>query len=409
VTSAARSVRRYGGIPYMLSGGYSTILSQETKGIYEITQEIIDRWEHQEFADFVIDRSLPNRSDKELTKILEVLKSIHLSRMIVIGGNGSSFALSALYRHAPCYFDHLVQILKTMDGDCQNPFWNLGFASTLFHAEDMLNRFSNETSIYGSPYIVKVMGREVGQLAFHLGLNISEKSKGLILIREELGERKLTTEQLTKLLVASSLKKIACHGSFGPLVVSEGIIDCLTSESQEEFGVKFDRDGRTNFAGANLEGVLRDRVSTTLKALGVSSFGTPLQVGARCIGYESRSGSPVGDDTVLAVEYGNRAGNLAASDKPLLFPTLLRRNDEIDLRNIINEEGVAEQCWVDTSGPEYQRFIANQYRMYPADLYGDSLERIAGCQTLPANELRQYLMEAANLFACFRKGSHPYP
>lgn len=403
VCSAARSVRRYGGTPFILSGGYSALLSKGTTGVQELTLELIERWEKQDRVDFIVDRILPKRTKKELKAILTALKSLIISRMIVVGGNGSSFALSALYQYAPDYFRHIVQILKTMDGDCQSPFWNLGFASTLHHANDMMARYGNEMSLYGSPYVIKILGREVGQLALHMGLRSEQENRGLILIREELKGKKLSVEQLTMLLVASALKKLSAHGNFGPLALAEGIIDCLTPEAQKTFGVTSTDQGLTNFTGANLEGVLKTLLTEKFSALGINPFGVPPLIGARCIGYESRAGHPVKEDMELAVEYGNRAGNLATKDKPLPYPTLLRRGDDIDLRSIIDERGEAEQCWVDPASSEYKAFLRHQYRLYPEDLQGESLDRIAGCTNMPAFKVREQLTESAELFASFRR------
>jgi len=397
VSCTAHSIRTNGGIPFIFSGGYSSILSRGNEGIYEITDELIDCWKHQEFSDYIIDRTLPYRSAEEMDKIICVLREKSISRMIIIGGNGSSYALTQMHKHAPDFLTHLIQILKTMDGDCQKPFWNLGFASTLHHAKEILRGFSNELSGYGSPYIIKILGREVGQLAFNLGLSLSEQQKGLILIREEFSKIKLSSKQLSKLLVGSSLKKLSSCNNFGPLLIAEGMIECLTPEAQAEFGVTF-LEGRVDFSRINLEVVLKDKVSQMMKSLGIMPFGVPLQIGSRGIGYSSRAGDPIIEDIQLAVEYGTRAGLLSCKDIPLPYPTLLRLHDEIDLRSIMQENGEAEQCWVKTQGPEYETFKSNQYRLLPKDLKGENLKKITAFTKLSEKELHDEFRETAEIF-----------
>lgn len=397
VSCTAHSIKTCGGIPFIFSGGYSSILSRGNEGIFEITDELIENWKHQQFSNYIIDRTLPYRSDQELDKIISVLKTESISRMIIIGGNGSSYALTQMHKHAPDFLTHLIQILKTMDGDCQKPFWNLGFASTLHHAKEILRGFSNELSGYGSPYVVKILGREVGQLAFNLGLSLREQEKGLILIREEFSKIKLSSEQLTKLLVGSALKKLSQCNNFGPLLIAEGMIECLTPDAQAEFGVTF-MEGRVNFSRINLEVVLKDKVSQMMNSYGISPFGVPLQVGSRGIGYSSRAADPVVEDIQLAVEYGTRAGQLSCTEKPLPYPTLLRLNDEIDLKSIMQENGEAEQCWVTTHGPEYETFKSNQYRLLPKDLKGESLKKIAAFTKLNEKELQNKFRETTEIF-----------
>src|SRR5690606_11896672 len=100
----------------------------------------------------------------------------------------------------------------------------------------------------------------------------------------------------------------------------------------------------------------------------------------------------------LAVEYGTRAGQLSYKDSPLPYPTLIRLDDEIDLRSIMQENGEAEQCWVTTHGAEYETFISNQYRLLPEDLKGESLKNIAGFTNLSEKEFHDEFRETAEIF-----------
>jgi 6-phosphofructokinase len=399
IISAAREIIAKKGTPYILSGGWGAILEHGLKGVQEITYETIQKWENQSYADYITDRRLPQRSKNELEEIISSLKEKNITRLIIIGGNGSSSALKGLYQFAPDYFTHLVQILKTMDGDCVSPFYNLGFASTLAHAGTILNAYDNETSLYGSPYVVKLLGREVGQLCLHLGI---EKKPCLALMREEFGSRKISFKELTSLLLASTLKQLSVTGTFGSLLLAEGIMDCLDEKAQKQVGVRFVKDlevKRIDFTKAHLEASLKDSLSKALTSFGVRPFGVPLQVGARSIGYYARAEDPVERDLSLAKEYGKRAGVLVSSKEKLRCPTLLLPDKEVELESILNHKNEVEQCWVDTKGEKYLEFVSSQYRLTLSDLEGDSFEKIHSYTKVSRKKLKKVLQEPAELFS----------
>ncbi len=399
ISSAAEKIISSGGTPYMLSGGWGAILNHGLKGVFEILPQEISAIETESHTRYVTDRRLPKRSKEELDTVIAQLKEKQINRLIVIGGNGSASALINLFRHNPSYFTHLVQILKTMDGDCVEPFYNLGFSSTLNHSCKVFRAYNNETSLYGSPYIVKILGREVGQLCLHTGLR---EKPGLALIREEFGEKKLSFKELSMLIVASALKQLALTGSFGTALLAEGIMDCLDEKAQKKIGVKFVKGlglQRIDFTKTHLEASLKDTVSDILKSYHIAPFGVPLQVGCRSIGYYARAETPDEKDLALAKDYGTRAGYLCSQEERMPQPLLLEPNREVPLQSILNHKNEVEQCWVDTASTTYKEFVLNQYRLLPSDLEGETLDKISHYTTLTKPQLTKQLLPTAELFA----------
>lgn len=404
ISAAAKEIIKNGGTPYILNGGWGAILNHGLKGVKEITPQDAEEWPNRSHTTFVTDRRLPKRPPEQLNEVISKLKEVGISRLIVIGGNGSATALINLFKHDPTYFTHLIQILKTMDGDCVDPFFNLGFSSTLNHSCRTFKAYNNETSLYGSPYIVKMLGREVGQLCLHVGLR---EKPGLALMREEFGSKKLSFKDLTMLLVASALKQLAVTGSFGSLLISEGMIDCLDEKAQKKIGAKFVTDlgiQRIDFTKAHLEASLKDSVSEILEDFKTNPFGVPLQVGCRSIGYYARAEDPDENDTALAIQYGTRAGFLASQKERLLNPLLLQPDNNVPLQSILNTKNEVEQCWVNTSGKAYKEFLTTQYRLLPEDLEGDLFNKICSYTSAASCEkererLKKKLKPAAKLFA----------
>jgi 6-phosphofructokinase len=399
IATAAEEIITQGGTPYLLSGGWGAILAQGLRGVHEVTPSVIKNLRQNNHTSYVTDRRLPRRSKEELDEVISRLNEKQITRLIVIGGNGSASALIHLFQHNPTYFTHLVQILKTMDGDCVDPFYNLGFSSTLHHACRIFRAYDSETSLYGSPYVVKMLGREVGQLCLHAGLR---ERPGLALVREEFGEKKLTFKELSLLLVASSLKQLACTGSFGTILLSEGIIDCLDEKAQKKIGIKFVTGlgiKRIDFTKAHLEASLKDAVSQILGLYQIMPFGVPLQVGSRSIGYYARAEEPDDKDLALAKSYGTRAARFCTQSDRMLHPVLLQPHNEVPLQSILNARNEVEQCWVDTSGTAYQEFVSKQYRLLPEDLEGETLDRICAYTSMTRRKIKSQLRPAAELFS----------
>ncbi len=202
------------------------------------------------------------------------------------------------------------------------------------------------------------------------------------------------------MLVASQLKSLALTGKFGITVFSEGILDCIDLESQRALGCKF-KDGShidtIDFSKSRFEDSLRDLMAATFKEFDVTTpSGNGLETSCRSIGYFPRAADPVVGDLLLAANYGERAGSLITSEGrgyKVITPDSVE-----DLSDLLDQEGEVQQCWVDTTTPEFVSQRKKQYRINPGDLSGHNLEKITKVTNLTAQQMKAFLIPVLQIF-----------
>ncbi len=162
----AKAVRRNGGIPIGFSGGFYPLLGSKGIDPFEITDDMFCSGDSL----LITERILPRRSQADWLEIQRQIVDVHgVSRLILIGGNGTASAIGQVRKHCP-KIEMIIQVLKTMDGDFMSPYACLGFASAVSKSVEEISAFKRESTLYGSPFIVRVLGRDVGQLALNAGL-----------------------------------------------------------------------------------------------------------------------------------------------------------------------------------------------------------------------------------------------
>lgn len=344
------------------NNGFSGLLQDRLVNLSSILED--EHCENGDLSYLVTERKLPKRNADFYQQVVTKLRQHELQGLVVVGGNGTACALGDLNSYLIENPVRIWQIPKTMDGDYIDSFCNIGFPSALFHSIRELSAYRKEASLLGAPCVVKMLGREVGQLAFRAGM----KSKAsLVLIAEELRKlkRSVKIDEVLELITAAELKSLAWFDHFGVVGLAEGVIDCLDRVSQEAVGVRYIKHGKNqelvDFANSDLEVYLRDRLKELLREIG---FDKDCQVAARRIGYLARASEPSEEDIQLAMAYANRLrqefDKEPCNEVMILMPPGQRC---IPLERMIRKDGEAYQLEVDISSEEFRESVNLQLRV----------------------------------------------
>jgi 6-phosphofructokinase len=219
--------------------------------------------------------------------VAHVLENIALHRIdgiIVIGGDGSLSAAYELSKHG-C---KIIGVPKTIDNDITGTDATFGFYTAVQTVTNAIDSLHATAESHHRIMIIETMGRNSGWIAVTAGI---AGGADMILIPE----RPFSWDRLTRQLVTRHEVK-----RFSIVVVAEGAkpedSDIVTTGELDNFG-------RPRYGGIGYV-VAREIEQRT----GISCRVTAL-------GHVQRSGTPVAEDRLLAINFGVHAVEAAAAGK----------------------------------------------------------------------------------------------
>ncbi|KZN38948.1 hypothetical protein N480_12010 [Pseudoalteromonas luteoviolacea S2607] len=214
--------------------------------------------------------------DSGLEKVARTLRRHHIDALIVIGGDGSFRGMMALQSF---WSGRLIGVPATIDNDLACTDSTIGFATAVNTATQAIDKIRDTANAFERVFIVEVMGRHSGHIAFNVGLATAAESilsfencptDNFKLVERELVE-KIQTQQKNN------------HSSF-VIVLAEN----LWPEGPQ--GLK-----TALFDAAKIESAV-------------------------CVlGYIQRGGSPAPEDRILATELGIEAVSAAISESGVMI------------------------------------------------------------------------------------------
>jgi phosphofructokinase-like protein len=217
--------------------------------------------------------------------VLENVKELGLSGLVVIGGDGSLTIAQKLYEIGV----PVVGVPKTIDNDISATDLTFGFHSAVTTATEALDKLHTTAESHHRVIVVEVMGRYVGWIAIESGI---AGGADVILIPEipyDIGK------------VCEKIKFRYEQGSrFSIVVVAEGAMPVggeasVLKKSKEGYWIRL--GGIGNKVGEEL------------------AHGTQMDVRVTVLGHIQRGGSPTPFDRILATRFGVAAADLVAEGK----------------------------------------------------------------------------------------------
>jgi len=101
------------------------------------------------------------------------LKKHNIDALIVIGGDGSFRGMQALSHH---WSGQLIGLPGTIDNDLAHSDKTIGFATAVQTATEAIDKIRDTANAFERVFIVEVMGRHSGHIAFNVGLATGAES-----------------------------------------------------------------------------------------------------------------------------------------------------------------------------------------------------------------------------------------
>ena len=205
-------------------GGPSGLIEDK---FVEITADFMDQYRNTGGFDIIGSGRTKLETVEQFKVASEVCKKYGITAIVIIGGDDSNTnaAVLAEYFAANNTGVQVIGCPKTIDGDLKNEDIDCSFGfdtATKTYSELIGNieRDSNSAKKYW--HFIKVMGRSASHVALECAL---ETQPNICLIGEEVAEKKMSLQDITK-QIADSVCYRAAHGNnFGVAIIPEGIVE----------------------------------------------------------------------------------------------------------------------------------------------------------------------------------------
>lgn len=231
-------------------------------------------------------RTNPTSSPQGVARVADTLKRLEIDYLITIGGDDTAFAASRVARA----MDRLTvaHVPKTIDNDLPLPadVPTFGFTTACNLGKELVRNLMQDAATTERWFFVTVMGRRAGHLALGIG---GSAAATLSVIAEEFVEPQIPLDRLVDILEGAIIKRRASNREHGVAIIAEGLAEKLDPATLGP--VERDAFGNVRLSELELGRVLKDRVSTSLKARGIN-----VGIVAKDLGYELRCAPPGAHD-----------------------------------------------------------------------------------------------------------------
>lgn len=257
---------------------------------------------------------------ERLARVIAGFKSLEVDALISIGGDGTLRTANILLEYQDRYVPederiNIVHLPKTIDNDYRGIDFTFGY----FTAVDVLARevrnIRADAEATGSYFIVEVMGRQPGWLAY--GVGIAGEANLIVSAEDIYGELaseedyvdpssgdhtariRLNMTGLAERIVRLMLHRQKTRGlSYGVIVLAEGLAERLPEVYLE--GIARNAYGHISLGQLDIGKLLAKKVAERYRA----RTGNERKVKGLQLGYESRCAPPTAFDVVLACSIG---------------------------------------------------------------------------------------------------------
>jgi 6-phosphofructokinase 1 len=146
-------------------GGFQGILNEQ---IHELNSRSVSRILHRGGTILTTGRSEEFKTEAGLKKAAKVLIDRGFDALIAIGGDGTMHGLDALGKH---WNGWMIGLPGTIDNDLYGTDYTIGFDTAVNNALVALDKIRDTAEAFQRVFLVEVMGRKAGFIAFHVGIS----------------------------------------------------------------------------------------------------------------------------------------------------------------------------------------------------------------------------------------------
>ena len=195
----------------------------------ELTEAIVDEYRNTGGFDIIGSGRTKLETKEQFDKGLEILKTLEISALVIIGGDDSNTNAAVLAE----YYNQIgagVQVIgcpKTLDGDLTNDLIETSFGfdtATKVYSEVIGNiqRDCNSAKKYW--HFVKLMGRSASHIALECALQCQPN---ICIISEEVEAKNMTLSDVVNYIAGVVANRAAEGNNYGTVLIPEGLIEFI--------------------------------------------------------------------------------------------------------------------------------------------------------------------------------------
>ena len=378
-----------------LREGYRWLVEGDTSHTVELRIPDVSRIHFTGGSILRTSRTNPARDEATIQRVIDTLIRLRVRYLVCIGGDDTTYGAAMIAERARGRIG-VATVPKTIDNDIPLPdnAPTFGFETARATGAAIIESLMEDARTTGRWYIAVSMGRKSGSLALSMC-----KSAGatLAIIPEEFRCDKFDLALVVDTIVGAIVKRSYMGHDNGVAVIAEGIaerIDPATLPAAP--GSERDAYGHIHIADIPLGMLLRDRVRSALKEVGVTA-----NVVAKDIGYELRCAKPVPFDTEYTRTLGYGAVRyLLDGGSGAMIAISGGRVTPVELKDLLDPAtGRISIRMVDVTTESYRVARSYMIRLEPRDLEEPSLSRIAVYTRMSADDFSARFSPAATATA----------
>lgn len=144
--------------------GYNGLINAEYKALSPVD---VDNIIHQGGTILKSARCPEMLTEEGIKQAANTLHKAKVDALVVIGGDGSFNGLIAL---KPYWQGQMIGLPGTIDNDLDGTDYTIGFSSAVNTAANAIDNIRDTANAFDRVFVVEVMGRHSGHIAFHVGL-----------------------------------------------------------------------------------------------------------------------------------------------------------------------------------------------------------------------------------------------
>jgi len=252
-----------------------------------------------QFADYIYNRGgsvlrMSRHKPKESEFNTKFFTKNNVKLLVTIGGDDTATTANRITKYLNSQKVHIknIHVPKTIDNDLPLPdrLPTFGFETAKNEGTMIAQTVYEDARSSGNWFVVTVMGREAGHLAFGIGTACHYP---LVIIPEMFRGKKITFKKIIDMMISSILIRKTINVHHGAIMISEGVFHFMEEAEIVNSGINFtfDDHGHPELGTVSKAHIFNILLQKKLKELGLDVKSRPVE-----IGYEIRSCPPTAFD-----------------------------------------------------------------------------------------------------------------
>lgn len=357
--------------------GYKGLLSETPKTVeidYAMAEEI------HKHGGSALQMSRHKPKDEEFSEGFFVENNIAL--LVTIGGDDTASTANRIYKYLRANNVSIqnIHVPKTIDNDLPLPMGipTFGYQSAKQEGVRISQTIYEDARTSGNWFVLSVMGREAGHLAFGIG---SALHLPMIVIPEMFDKTEVTLDKIINLVISAIIKRKINGVGYGVAVISEGVFHFMSDDEIDNSGIDFTYDdhGHPELGNVSKAHIFNILLQQKLKELKIGVKSRPVE-----LGYELRCVQPTAYDLTYCGLLGFGVKKLFDEGRTGCMVTVdsIGKVEPLYLDDVIGEDGKVTPRLVDMKREKAQ-LIFNQGLQYiePGD-YEEAKEYVQNPEEL---------------------------